>query len=52
MASEVPARRDGSVAPVDVEELVPGDVILIVGGDKVRAVPRRASRDTVRCPRT
>ena len=55
MASEVPARRDGKVAPVDVEDLapggvrsatrvervraeqVPGDVILIVGGDKVPA---------------
>jgi len=37
VASEVPARRDGAVAPVDVEDLVPGDVILIVGGDKVPA---------------
>jgi len=37
VSSEVPARRDGEVNPIDVEELVPGDVILIVGGDNVPA---------------
>eukprot|EP00629_Pelagomonadales_sp_RCC1024_P000254 CAMPEP_0119262516 /NCGR_PEP_ID=MMETSP1329-20130426/2201_1 /TAXON_ID=114041 /ORGANISM="Genus nov. species nov., Strain RCC1024" /LENGTH=954 /DNA_ID=CAMNT_0007262165 /DNA_START=115 /DNA_END=2979 /DNA_ORIENTATION=+ len=48
VASEVPARRDGAVAPVDVEDLVPGDVILIVGGDKVPADVTWLEGDTLK----
>jgi len=34
---EVPCLRDGVCDPIDVEELVPGDIVLLVGGDMVPA---------------